>query len=160
MRPQAMLEAKDLAKCDLSNYLTERLDSVLERDRALRAERDSCPLEAVSLCKNLPCMACWWGDAGLWRPMASLPHAPLRDAFDGSLGFNILSSTGTVKYCTCGTAMSLQATSLTCSCVMSKRSIAWNLLSLIMVAGAHGNWADGQGHQQCGEEDGREAQVP
>ena len=49
MRPQAMLEAKDLQKCDLSNYLTERLDSVLERDRMLRAERDGCPLEAVSI---------------------------------------------------------------------------------------------------------------
>ena len=59
-----MLEAKDLAKCDLSNYLTERLDSVLERDRALRAERDGLPLEAVSLCKRPPCMACWWGGAG------------------------------------------------------------------------------------------------
>lgn len=43
-----MLEAKDLQKCDLSNYLTERLDSVLERDRMARAERDGCPLEAVS----------------------------------------------------------------------------------------------------------------
>ena len=48
VRPQAMLEAKDLQKCDLSNYLTERLDSVLERDRMLRAERDGCPLEHVS----------------------------------------------------------------------------------------------------------------
>ena len=48
VRPQAMLEAKDLQKCDLSNYLTERLDSLLERDRMLRAERDGCPLEAVS----------------------------------------------------------------------------------------------------------------
>ena len=64
-----MLEAKDLAKCDLSNYLTERLDSVLERDRALRAERDGCPLEAVSLCNSLPCMACCWGTSGF-------PEAP------------------------------------------------------------------------------------
>ena len=48
MRPQAMLEAKDLPKCDLSNYLTERLDSVLERDRQQRADRDGCPIEHVS----------------------------------------------------------------------------------------------------------------
>ena len=57
VRPQAMLEAKDLQKCDLSNYLTERLDSVLERDRMLRAERDGCPLEHVSP-KNLVLQVC------------------------------------------------------------------------------------------------------
>ena len=67
-----MLEAKDLAKCDLSNYLTERLDSVLERDRALRAERDGCPLEAVSLCNSLPCMACCWGTSGFQRLLATI----------------------------------------------------------------------------------------
>ena len=48
MRPQAMLEAKDLPKCDLSNYLSERLDSVLEHDRKERADRDGCPIEHVS----------------------------------------------------------------------------------------------------------------
>ena len=48
VRPQAMLEAKDLPKCDLSNYLSERLDSVLERDRQERADRDGCPIEHVS----------------------------------------------------------------------------------------------------------------
>ncbi len=48
MRPQAMLEAKDLPKCDLSNYLSERLDNVLENDRRVRAERDGCPIEHVS----------------------------------------------------------------------------------------------------------------
>ena len=56
MRPQAMLEAKDLPKCDLSNYLSERLDNVLDNDRRVRAERDGCPIEHVSplMLKDIP----------------------------------------------------------------------------------------------------------
>lgn len=36
-RPQAMLEAKDLPRCDLSDYIEHRLQLALGRDRADRA---------------------------------------------------------------------------------------------------------------------------
>lgn len=39
MRPQAMLEARDLPRCDLSDQLTREMDAALERDRALRARQ-------------------------------------------------------------------------------------------------------------------------
>ena len=37
VRPQAMLEAKDLPRCDLSDYIEHRLQLALGRDRADRA---------------------------------------------------------------------------------------------------------------------------
>jgi hypothetical protein len=49
VRPQAMLEAKDLPQCDLSNYLSRRISDALEKDRLLRAQRDGLPLEQVTL---------------------------------------------------------------------------------------------------------------
>lgn len=48
VRPQAMLEAKDLPQCDLSNYLSRRISDALDKDRLLRAQRDGLPLEQVS----------------------------------------------------------------------------------------------------------------
>ena len=132
MRPQAMLEAKDLAKCDLSNYLTERLDSVLERDRALRAERDGCPLEAVSHCKSLPCTTPpAWLAVGLvlvFRKLLML-YAPLREACDGPLGFNTVSSMCVWSWCTCGSVKFGQRCDLIAeglhSCLMSQPSRIW-----------------------------------
>lgn len=61
-----MLEAKDLPKCDLSNYLSERLDSVLEHDRKMRADRDGCPIEHVSPFKHA-------------MPFASPDSSPISD---------------------------------------------------------------------------------
>ena len=45
MRPQAMLEAKDLPRCDLSTHLEMRVADALSRDAHLRARRDGLPVE-------------------------------------------------------------------------------------------------------------------
>lgn len=47
--PQAMLEAKDLQRCDLSDYLENRVAGALERDRSMRAQRDGIPIDQVPL---------------------------------------------------------------------------------------------------------------
>ena len=47
MRPQAMLEAKDLPRCDLSEFLEDRLAKALERDLHMRAQRKGIPIEQV-----------------------------------------------------------------------------------------------------------------
>ncbi len=47
VRPQAMLEAKDLPRCDLSDYLENRVAGALERDRSMRAQRDGIPIDQV-----------------------------------------------------------------------------------------------------------------
>ncbi len=47
VRPQAMLEAKDLPRCDLSNHLEARVEGALARDAQARAQRDGVPLEQV-----------------------------------------------------------------------------------------------------------------
>ena len=50
VRPQAMLEAKDLPRCDLSNHLEARVDAALRQDAQLRAARDGVPLEQARGC--------------------------------------------------------------------------------------------------------------
>ena len=47
VRPQAMLEAKDLPRCDLSNHLEARVDAALRQDADMRAARDGVPVEQV-----------------------------------------------------------------------------------------------------------------
>ena len=51
VRPQAMLEAKDLPRCDLSEFLEDRLAKALERDLTLRAQRKGMPIDQG----RLPC---------------------------------------------------------------------------------------------------------
>jgi hypothetical protein len=48
-RPQAMLEAKDLPHCDLSEFLEAYVDKVIREERIARAKSMQCPVEAVSL---------------------------------------------------------------------------------------------------------------
>ena len=45
VRPQAMLEAKDLPRCDLAAHLEARVEAALSRDAHLRARRDGLPLD-------------------------------------------------------------------------------------------------------------------
>lgn len=53
VRPQAMLEARDLPTCDLSNYLEQRLAGALGAERAARAQALGLPPEAVPSCEGL-----------------------------------------------------------------------------------------------------------
>ncbi len=47
VRPQAMLEAKDLPRCDLSEFLEDRVAKALERDLHMRAQRKGIPTDQV-----------------------------------------------------------------------------------------------------------------
>lgn len=57
VRPQAMLEAKDLPTCELSDFIEERLRSTLAEDRALRAKKANCMPHQVSILLGFPCKA-------------------------------------------------------------------------------------------------------
>ncbi|KAK9824572.1 hypothetical protein WJX72_011411 [[Myrmecia] bisecta] len=53
VRPQAMLEARDLPRCELSDFLQARLDASLERERAERARARGLQPEQVETVDNL-----------------------------------------------------------------------------------------------------------
>lgn len=58
VRPQAMLEAKDLQRCDLSDFLEARIAKALDEDRNMRAQRKGVPVDQVIVhwtCRG----ACW-----------------------------------------------------------------------------------------------------
>ena len=44
-RPQSMLEARDLPRCHLSDFLESRLQKTLQLDRELRARKQGLPPE-------------------------------------------------------------------------------------------------------------------
>lgn len=48
VRPQAMLEARDLPRCEISDFLQERLDNALAAERVQRAKEQGIPLKQVS----------------------------------------------------------------------------------------------------------------
>lgn len=48
-RPQALLEAKDLPKCHLSDFLETYVGDVLLRERTERAKRENKPITEVRL---------------------------------------------------------------------------------------------------------------
>ncbi len=52
-RPQAMLEARDLPKCNLSDHLEARLQQSLARERMLRAQQMGVPPQAVPTVEGL-----------------------------------------------------------------------------------------------------------
>lgn len=47
VRPQAMLEAKDLPRCDLSDFLEARIAKALDEDRSMRAQRKGVSIDQV-----------------------------------------------------------------------------------------------------------------
>lgn len=47
VRPQAMLEARDLPKCEISDFLQNRIDKALQADLILRAKEQGCPPQQV-----------------------------------------------------------------------------------------------------------------
>lgn len=49
VRPQAMLEARDLPRCDISDFLQDRIDKALQADAILRAKEQQIPLQQVPL---------------------------------------------------------------------------------------------------------------
>lgn len=53
VRPQAMLEARDLPKCDISDFLQDRLDKALEADQILRAKEQQCSPQQVVTAQGL-----------------------------------------------------------------------------------------------------------
>lgn len=48
IRPQAMLEARDLPRCEISDFLQERLDKALAAERVQRAKEQGLPPKQVS----------------------------------------------------------------------------------------------------------------
>ncbi|BDA47644.1 probable histone acetyltransferase HAC1 [Coccomyxa sp. Obi] len=53
VRPQAMLEAKDLQRCDLSDFLEARIAKALDEDRNMRAQRKGVPIDQVPAATGL-----------------------------------------------------------------------------------------------------------
>ena len=56
VRPQAMLEARDLPKCDISDFLQERIDSALSAELIQRSKQEGVPPDQVSAipwCKHV-----------------------------------------------------------------------------------------------------------
>ena len=47
VRPQAMLEARDLPRCHISDFLQSRIDKALEADQILRAKERGCSPQQV-----------------------------------------------------------------------------------------------------------------
>ena len=56
VRPQAMLEARDLPRCDISDFLQERIDKALSADQILRAKEQQCSPQQV--CFRMPLSHC------------------------------------------------------------------------------------------------------
>ena len=54
MRPQAMLEARDLPRNHLSDHLERDLERVLQEDRILRAKRQGVDPSMVSCMRRTP----------------------------------------------------------------------------------------------------------
>ena len=50
VRPQAMLEARDLPRCEISDFLQNRIDKALEADLVLRAKERGCSPQQVWYC--------------------------------------------------------------------------------------------------------------
>ena len=50
VRPQAMLEAKDLPRCSLSDYIEDHLRQTVAEDRLLRAKQMGRPENEVGPC--------------------------------------------------------------------------------------------------------------
>lgn len=48
VRPQSMLEAKDLPRCPLSDSIEEHLHNTIQQDRQIRAEMEKKLVEDVS----------------------------------------------------------------------------------------------------------------
>ena len=48
-RPQAMLEARDLPRCDISDFLQARINRALEADLIQRAKERQCPPDQVTI---------------------------------------------------------------------------------------------------------------
>ena len=57
VRPQAMLEARDLPRCDISDFLQSRIDDALSREQIQRAKQEGVSPEQV-------------------RPLYPPPHTP------------------------------------------------------------------------------------
>ena len=53
-RPQAMLEARDLPRCDISDFLQARINRALEADLIQRAKERQCPPDQVTHCPSPP----------------------------------------------------------------------------------------------------------
>lgn len=49
VRPQAMLEARDLPKCDISDFLQERIDSALSAELIQRSKQEGVLPDQVSV---------------------------------------------------------------------------------------------------------------
>lgn len=48
VRPQAMLEARDLPKCEISDFLQERIDNALSSELIQRSKQEGVPPDQVS----------------------------------------------------------------------------------------------------------------
>ena len=65
VRPQAMLEARDLPKCEISDFLQERIDSALSAELIQRSKQEGVPPDQVSVtftvqaCTRLVQVASW-----------------------------------------------------------------------------------------------------
>ncbi|KAL0048475.1 hypothetical protein WJX82_004140 [Trebouxia sp. C0006] len=53
VRPQAMLEARDLPKCDISDFLQERIDSALSAELIQRSKQEGVPPDQLVTAKGL-----------------------------------------------------------------------------------------------------------
>ncbi len=56
VRPQAMLEARDLPKCEISDFLQERIDNALSSELIQRSKQEGVPPDQVSIilrCKRI-----------------------------------------------------------------------------------------------------------
>ena len=51
-----MLEARDLPRCDISDFLQERIDKALSADQILRAKEQQCSPQQV--CFRMPLSHC------------------------------------------------------------------------------------------------------
>ena len=47
VRPQAMLEARDLPRCEISDFLQQRLDSAVAAERVQRAKEQGLSIKQV-----------------------------------------------------------------------------------------------------------------
>ena len=57
VRPQAMLEARDLPRCDISDYLQHRIDTAVREEHVARAKEQGLPPKQVSLLVMHSCQA-------------------------------------------------------------------------------------------------------
>lgn len=58
VRPQAMLEARDLPKCDISDFLQSRIDTALQNELVQRAKEQGVPPKQVRQPESTAHSAC------------------------------------------------------------------------------------------------------